>query len=129
VVTAGGQLEIQVDLANGGGARTLRGQAGEAASVLASQIAVVFFTAVNIRTFVLKAARLSDLVELGTPSPRAAAFLEASVRAGLNILVAAGGTQAGGFGDIASPPAPDASPAWRQASSRPSAPTASASST
>jgi pilus assembly protein CpaF len=52
------------------------------------------FSAVNIRKFVLKAARLSDLVELGTLSPRAAAFLEASVRAGLNILVA-GGTQAG----------------------------------
>jgi hypothetical protein len=43
---------------------------------------------------VLKAARLSDLAELGTLSPRAAAFLEASVRAGLNVLVA-GGTQAG----------------------------------
>ena len=52
------------------------------------------FSAVNIRKFVLKAARLSDLVELGTLSPRAAAFLEASVRAGLNVLVA-GGTQAG----------------------------------
>lgn len=52
------------------------------------------FSAVNIRKFVLKAGRLSDLVELGTLSPRAAAFLEASVRAGLNLLVA-GGTQAG----------------------------------
>ncbi len=36
----------------------------------------------------------SDLVELGSLTPQAAAFLEASVRAGLNILVA-GGTQAG----------------------------------
>ena len=53
-----------------------------------------FFTAVNIRKFVLKAARLSDLVELGTLGPRAAAFLVTSVRAGLNVLVA-GGTQAG----------------------------------
>jgi pilus assembly protein CpaF len=52
------------------------------------------FSAVNIRKFVLKAARLSDLVELGSLSPAAAAFLAASVRAGLNILVA-GGTQAG----------------------------------
>jgi pilus assembly protein CpaF len=52
------------------------------------------WTAVNIRKFVLTAARLHELVELGTLSPAAAAFLEASVRAGLNILVA-GGTQAG----------------------------------
>lgn len=52
------------------------------------------FSAVNIRKFVLRAARLHDLVELGSLTPRAATFLEASVRAGLNILVA-GGTQAG----------------------------------
>ncbi|MEP9364001.1 ATPase, T2SS/T4P/T4SS family [Nocardioides sp. CN2-186] len=52
------------------------------------------FSAVNIRKFVLRAARLGDLVELGSLTPPAAAFLEASVRAGLNILVA-GGTQAG----------------------------------
>ena len=52
------------------------------------------FSAVNIRKFVLRAARLSDLVGLGSLSPRAATFLEASVRAGLNILVA-GSTQAG----------------------------------
>ena len=52
------------------------------------------FSAVNIRKFVLRAARLSDLVELGSLTARAAAFLEASVRAGLNILVA-GGTQTG----------------------------------
>ncbi|MDO9439937.1 MAG: CpaF/VirB11 family protein [Beijerinckiaceae bacterium] len=56
--------------------------------------AVVFFVAVNIRKFILRAGQLDDLVELGSISPRAAAFLEASVRAGLNILVA-GGTQAG----------------------------------
>ncbi|WP_341925259.1 CpaF/VirB11 family protein [Nocardioides psychrotolerans] len=55
---------------------------------------MVFFTAVNIRKFVLRAARLSDLVELGSLTPRAAAFLEASVRAGLNVMVA-GGTQTG----------------------------------
>lgn len=52
------------------------------------------FSAVNIRKFVLRAARLSDLVELGSLTPRAAAFLEASVRAGLNVMVA-GGTQTG----------------------------------
>ena len=52
------------------------------------------FSAVNIRKFVLRAARLHDLVDLGSLTPRAAAFLEASVRAGLNVLVA-GGTQAG----------------------------------
>lgn len=52
------------------------------------------FTAVNVRKFVLKAARMSDLVDLGSLTGHAAAFLEASVRAGLNILVA-GGTQAG----------------------------------
>ena len=52
------------------------------------------FSAVNIRKFTLRAGRLSDLVQLGTLSPDAARFLEASVHAGLNILVA-GGTQAG----------------------------------
>jgi pilus assembly protein CpaF len=52
------------------------------------------FSAVNIRKFVLRAARLEGLVELGSMPARAASFLEASVRAGLNILVA-GGTQAG----------------------------------
>ena len=52
------------------------------------------FAAVNIRKFTMRATRLGDLVELGSLSAPAAAFLEASVRAGLNILVA-GGTQAG----------------------------------
>jgi pilus assembly protein CpaF len=52
------------------------------------------FAAVNIRKFVLRAARLDDLVELGTLTAPAARFLEASVQAGLNIVVA-GGTQAG----------------------------------
>lgn len=52
------------------------------------------FSAVNIRKFVLRAARLTDLVELGSLTPRASTFLEAAVRAGLNILVA-GATQAG----------------------------------
>ncbi|SFC83712.1 pilus assembly protein CpaF [Nocardioides terrae] len=52
------------------------------------------FSAVNVRKFVLRAARLADLVELGSLSVTAATFLDASVRAGLNVLVA-GGTQAG----------------------------------
>lgn len=52
------------------------------------------FSAVNIRKFVLRANRLSDLVDLGSLTPHSARFLDASVRAGLNILVA-GGTQAG----------------------------------
>jgi pilus assembly protein CpaF len=52
------------------------------------------WTAVNVRKFVLTAGRLHELVDLGTLTPQAAAFLDASVRAGLNILVA-GATQAG----------------------------------
>jgi pilus assembly protein CpaF len=52
------------------------------------------FSAVNIRKFVLRAARLGELVDLGTLTPSAASFLEASVRTGLNILVS-GATQAG----------------------------------
>lgn len=52
------------------------------------------FSAVNIRKFRLQAVQLGQLVELGSLTPSAAAFLEACVRAGLNILVA-GGTQAG----------------------------------
>ncbi len=52
------------------------------------------FSAVNIRKFVVKASRLHELVELGTLPTQAAAFLDACVVAGLNIVVA-GGTQAG----------------------------------
>ena len=52
------------------------------------------FSAVNIRKFVVRAARLHDLVALGSLTERSAAFLDASVRAGLNVMVA-GGTQAG----------------------------------
>ena len=52
------------------------------------------FSAVNIRKFVVRASRLADLVELGSLTEQAARFLEASVLAGLNIIVA-GGTQAG----------------------------------
>jgi pilus assembly protein CpaF len=50
--------------------------------------------AVNIRKFVVRAERLDQLVDLGTLTHHAARFLEASVVAGLNIIVA-GGTQAG----------------------------------
>ena len=49
---------------------------------------------VNIRKFVVRASHLEDLVGLGTLTRQAAAFLEAAVVSGLNILVA-GGTQAG----------------------------------
>jgi pilus assembly protein CpaF len=52
------------------------------------------FAAVNIRKFVLKAARLADLVRLGSMPAGVASFLEACVLAGQNIVVA-GGTQAG----------------------------------
>ncbi|QZY28429.1 CpaF family protein [Nocardioides coralli] len=52
------------------------------------------FSAVNIRKFVLRATTLQGLVELGSITPAAAAYFQAAVRAGLNILVA-GGTQAG----------------------------------
>jgi pilus assembly protein CpaF len=52
------------------------------------------FTAVNVRKFVVKAARLQDLVALGAMPSQAATFLHACVVAGLNIVVA-GGTQAG----------------------------------
>lgn len=50
--------------------------------------------AVNIRKFVVRAHRLTDLVRNGSLTSQAAAFLDAAVRAGLNILVS-GATQAG----------------------------------
>jgi pilus assembly protein CpaF len=52
------------------------------------------FSAVNVRKFVVRAAKLHDLVELGSITEPAAQFLDVSVKAGLNIVVA-GGTQAG----------------------------------
>jgi pilus assembly protein CpaF len=52
------------------------------------------FWAVNVRKFVLAVTSLDELVRLGTMTGEAARFLEASVVAGLNIIVA-GGTQAG----------------------------------
>jgi pilus assembly protein CpaF len=52
------------------------------------------FSAVNIRKFVVRASRLTELVELGSLTDQAARFLDAAVRAGLNLIVA-GGTQAG----------------------------------
>jgi pilus assembly protein CpaF len=51
------------------------------------------FAAVNIRKFIVRASRLSELVELGSLTDQAARFLEAAVLAGINIVVA-GGTQA-----------------------------------
>jgi len=50
--------------------------------------------AINIRKFVLRANSLDELVRLGTMTAQCARFLEASVAAGVNIIVA-GGTQAG----------------------------------
>jgi len=50
--------------------------------------------AVNVRRFVARARRLDDLVGLGSLTAPAAAFLAASVAAGLNVVVS-GGTQAG----------------------------------
>nr|WP_100421406.1 ATPase, T2SS/T4P/T4SS family [Sediminihabitans luteus] len=50
--------------------------------------------AVNIRKHVVRATRLDHLVARGSLTPHAATFLDASVRAGLNVLVA-GATQAG----------------------------------
>jgi pilus assembly protein CpaF len=52
------------------------------------------FAAVNIRKFVARAHSLNDLVTLGTLDEQGTAFLDASVAAGLNIVVS-GGTQAG----------------------------------
>ncbi len=49
---------------------------------------------VNVRKFVVRARHVDDLVRLGTLPADAAEFLAATVRAGLNIIVA-GGTQAG----------------------------------
>ncbi|NKX91944.1 CpaF family protein [Sanguibacter hominis ATCC BAA-789] len=50
--------------------------------------------AVNIRKYVVAARGLEDLVALGSLTVHAARFLDAAVRAGLNILVS-GSTQAG----------------------------------
>lgn len=50
--------------------------------------------AINIRKHLLRAASLDDLVSLGTLTTAAARFLEASVAAGLNLLVS-GGVKAG----------------------------------
>lgn len=50
--------------------------------------------AVNIRKFVVRASKVQDLVELGSLTEQAGAFLAAAVVSGLNIVVA-GGTQAG----------------------------------
>jgi pilus assembly protein CpaF len=50
--------------------------------------------AVNIRKFAVGLRSLDEIVAVGTLSEQAARFLEASVVAGLNVLVA-GGTQAG----------------------------------
>lgn len=50
--------------------------------------------AVNIRKYIVRASHLTDLVALGSLTSEAAAFLDAAVVSGLNILVS-GATQAG----------------------------------
>lgn len=50
--------------------------------------------AINIRKFIARATRLSDLVKLGSLSADAAKFLDAAVASGLNCLIS-GATQAG----------------------------------
>jgi len=50
--------------------------------------------AVNIRKYIARASRVSDLVALGSLTTQAAAFLDAAVVSGMNILVS-GATQAG----------------------------------
>jgi pilus assembly protein CpaF len=50
--------------------------------------------AVNIRKHVVRARSLTDMVRLGSLTAQAATFLDAAVRAGLNVLVS-GQTQAG----------------------------------
>jgi pilus assembly protein CpaF len=52
------------------------------------------WTHVTVRKFLLRAKTLDDLVSLGTLSPGAAAFLEAAVQGGLNMLIS-GGTGSG----------------------------------
>ncbi|MFQ1000461.1 ATPase, T2SS/T4P/T4SS family [Modestobacter sp. SSW1-42] len=83
--------------------------------------------AVNIRKFVLQAHSLDELVELGTLTAQAARFLEASVAAGLNILVS-GGTQAVGnryVRDPCPPVAQSSTPASASPKRHPSASSAS----
>ncbi len=50
--------------------------------------------AINVRKFVVRAHRLEELVRLGSLDRTVAAFMDASVRAGLNIVVS-GATQSG----------------------------------
>lgn len=52
------------------------------------------YWAINIRKFITRATRLSDLVKLGSLNADAARFLDAAVASGLNVLVS-GATQAG----------------------------------
>ena len=52
------------------------------------------FAAVNIRKYIARADRLTDLVELGTVDVAAAEYLSQAVAEGVNIIVS-GGTQAG----------------------------------
>lgn len=51
------------------------------------------YWSINIRKFIARATRLTDLVKLGSLSADAAKFLDAAVASGLNVLVS-GATQA-----------------------------------
>lgn len=52
------------------------------------------YWSINIRKFIARATRLTDLVKLGSLSADAAKFLDAAVASGLNVLVS-GATQSG----------------------------------
>ncbi|GAB2493788.1 ATPase, T2SS/T4P/T4SS family [Promicromonospora xylanilytica] len=66
---------------------------GERLHVVIPDITRAHF-AVNIRKHVVRAHSLTDMVRLGSLTAQAATFLDAAVRAGLNVLVS-GQTQAG----------------------------------
>jgi pilus assembly protein CpaF len=66
---------------------------GERLHVVIPDITRAHF-AVNIRKHVVRAHSLADMVRLGSLTAQAATFLDAAVRAGLNVLVS-GQTQAG----------------------------------
>jgi pilus assembly protein CpaF len=66
---------------------------GERLHVVIPDITRAHF-AVNIRKHVVRARSLADMVRLGSLTAQAAAFLDAAVRSGLNVLVS-GQTQAG----------------------------------
>ena len=79
------ESQSQVGLKRGRGARRGDSRNGTRISVCAGQPEAGFFPSVNSRKFVLRATSLEGLVELGSLTQRAASFLKAPVRSGLNI--------------------------------------------